>query len=62
MKRFIEGSDRDPGLLFPDHLADFVGEDNPVRVVDAFVDSLDLGDMGFAVAVPASTGRPGYYP
>jgi transposase len=62
MKRFIEGSDRDQGLLFPDHLADFVGEDNPVRVVDAFVDALDLGDMGFAGAVPASTGRPGYNP
>jgi transposase len=62
MKRFIEGSDRDQGFLFPDHLADFVGEDNPVRVVDAFVDALDLAGLGFAGVVPALTGRPGYHP
>jgi transposase len=62
MKRFIEGSDRDQVFLFPDHLTDFVGEDNPVRVVDAFVDALDLRDLGFVGVVPASTGRPGYHP
>jgi len=60
MKRFIEGIDREQGLLFPDHLDDFVGEDNPVRAVDAFVDTLDLLDLGFAGA--AATGRPGYHP
>ena len=60
MKRFIEGIDREQGLLFPDHLEDFVGEDNPVRAVDAFVDALDLLGIGFAGA--ANTGRPGYHP
>ncbi len=60
MKRFIEGDDREQGLLFPDHLGDFVHEDNPVRAVDAFVDALDLFDLGFNDA--ALTGRPGYHP
>jgi len=60
MKRFIEGDDREQGVLFPDHLEDFVGEDNPVRAVDAFVDALDLVGIGFNEA--AATGRPGYHP
>lgn len=60
MKRFIEGIDRSQGLLFPDHLEDFIGEDNPVRAVDTFVDALDLFDIGFVGA--ANTGRPGYHP
>ena len=60
MKRFIEGDDREQGVLFPDHLEDFVGDDNPVRAVDAFVDALDLIDIGFSDA--AVTGRPGYHP
>ena len=60
MKRFIEGDDREQGIRFPDHLEDFVGEDNPVRAVDAFVDVLDLVDIGFSDA--AATGRPGYHP
>lgn len=60
MKRFIEGDDREQGFLFPDHLSDFVHEDNPVRAVDAFVDALDLFDLGFSDA--AMTGRPGYHP
>ena len=63
MKGFIEGDDREQGVLFPDHLEDFVGEDNPVRsvdaFVDAFVDALDLVDIGFRDA--AATGRPGYH-
>src|SRR3546814_10538994 len=50
------------GTLFPDHLEDFVGEDNAVRVIDAFIDALDLVDLGFEGAVPATTGRPGYHP
>ena len=49
MKRFIEGEDRSQCTLFPEHLDDYVGEDNPVRVVDVFVDELDLGDLGFMV-------------
>lgn len=60
MKRFIEGDNREQGILFPDHLEDFVHEDNPVRAVDAFVDALDL--FGFGFSDTAATGRPGYHP
>ena len=62
MKRFVEGSERMQGMLFPDRLEDFVGEDNAVRVIDAFIDALDLVGLGFEGAVPAATGRPGYHP
>jgi len=62
MKRFIEGVARDQGGLFPAHLEDFISEDNPVRAVDAFVDMLDLRDLGFAAVDPCATGRPGYHP
>jgi len=62
MTRFVEGVSRDQGGLFPMHLDDFVCEDNPVRVVDAFVDMLDLRDLGFASVDPRATGRPGYHP
>jgi transposase len=48
--------------LFPDRLDDFVDTNNPVRVMDAFVDALDLRELGFSRAAPASTGRPGYHP
>ena len=62
MKRFIEGVDRHQVTLFPEQLEDWVGDDNPVRVIDVFVDELDLGDLGFARVVPRETGRPGYQP
>jgi transposase len=62
MKRYIEGVERDQGTLFPEHLEDWVGEDNPVRVIDVFVDDLDLGGLGFERAEPEATGRPGYHP
>ncbi len=62
MKRYIEGVDRGQGTLFPDRLEDWVGEDNPVRVIDVFVDELDLGGLGFDRAEPEATGRPGYHP
>ena len=62
MKRFIEGEDRTQGTLLPECLDDYIGEDNPVRVVDAFVEELDLGDLGFAGVAAALTGRPGYHP
>ena len=62
MKRFVEGAARDQGGLFPAHLEDFVDEDNPVRAVDAFVDALDLRELGFAAVDPSATGRPGYHP
>ncbi|MEP7210784.1 MAG: transposase, partial [Alphaproteobacteria bacterium] len=62
MKRFVEGAARAQGGLFPAHLDDFVHEDNPVRAVDAFVDMLDLRQLGFAAVDPSATGRPGYHP
>src|SRR5688572_5379843 len=62
MKRFIEGEDRHQVTLLPECLDDFVGEDNPVRVVDAFVEELDLEALGFEGIEPAATGRPSYHP
>jgi len=62
MKRFIEGKDRGQGTLFPERLDDWISEDNPVRVVDVFVDELDLGGLGFGRVEPRATGRPGYHP
>ncbi len=62
MKRFIEGEDRSQVTLLPECLDDFIAEDNPVRVVDAFVEELDLQDLGFEGAEPAETGRPSYHP
>jgi transposase len=59
---YVEGVERGQATLFPDRLDDYVEADNPVRVVDAFVDALDLRDLGFSRAAPASTGRPGYHP
>jgi transposase len=61
MKRFIEGVGRDQVTLLPECLDDYVEDDNPVRVVEAFVDMLDLGSLGFDVE-PEATGRPGYRP
>jgi transposase len=60
MSRFIEGCDRRQKLLLPDCIDDYVGEDSPVRVVDVFIDELDLSGLGFEGA--AATGRPGYHP
>ena len=62
MGRFVEGEDRSQSILFPERLDDYVGKDNPVRVVDAFVDNLDLAGLGFDRAVPEATGRPRYHP
>ena len=62
MKRFVEGEDRRQATLLPDSLEDYVAEDNPVRVIDVFIDELDLAALGFAGAVPEATGRPGYHP
>ena len=62
MKRFVEGVDRGQSTLFPDRLEDWIGDDNPVRVVDVFVDELDLGGLGFDRVAPLATGRPGYHP
>ncbi len=62
MSRFIEGQDRQQVTLLPECLDDFIAEDNPVRVVDAFVAELNLGALGFDGAAPAVTGRPAYHP
>lgn len=62
MGRFIKGEKREQLSLFPTSLDDYVEEDNPVRVVDAFIDELDLEALGFAGVMPASTGRPAYHP
>ena len=61
MSGFIKGADRSQATLFPESLDDYVHEESPVRVIDVFVDELDLGMLGFKT-VPADTGRPGYHP
>jgi transposase len=62
MRRFVEGVDRGQSTLFPELLDDWVDEDNPVRVVDVFVDGLDLAGLGFDGVDPEATGRPSYHP
>jgi transposase len=62
MKRFVEGVDRDQSTLFPECLEDWVEEDNAVRVIEAFAERLDLGDLGFSGVDPQATGRPSYHP
>lgn len=62
MKRFVEGDSRTQSTLLPECLDDYIGEDNPVRVVDVFVEHLDLAALGFDGVMPAATGRPGYHP
>lgn len=62
MKRFIQGEQRTQITLLPEMLDDYVTEENSVRVVDVFIDSLDLQSLGFDGAIPAVTGRPSYHP
>ena len=62
MKRFVEGQDRSQSTLFPESLDDYIAEDNPVRVIDVFVDELDLDKLGFDGMHPEITGRPAYHP
>jgi len=62
MGRFVQGEDRRQDFLLPASLDDYVSEDNPVRVVEAFIDELDFHALGFAGATPAETGRPAYHP
>lgn len=61
MKRFIQGDNRNQSLLFPETLDEYISEENPVRVIDVFVEELDLARMGFEL-IPADTGRPAYHP
>ena len=62
MRRFVEGVDRSQSTLFPECLADWIDDDNPVRVIDVFVDELDLAELGFSGVDPEITGRPSYHP
>src|SRR6266478_2777837 len=62
MKGFVQGADRQQTTLLPECLDDWVGESNPVRAVDVFVDALELRDLGFDGVDPAATGRPAYHP
>ena len=62
MRRFVEGMDRGQSTLFPECLQDWIGEDNPVRAIDVFVDELDLAELGFSGIEPEVTGRPSYHP
>src|SRR5438045_4259997 len=62
MHRFIDGEDRMQQALLPHSLEDYVSEENPVRVIEVFIDELDLAAVGFAGVTPAATGRPAYHP
>jgi transposase len=62
MKHFVEGENRTQRTLFPESLDDYIAEDNPVRVVDVFVDELDLKELGLEGVEPETTGRPSYHP
>jgi transposase len=62
MHRFIDGEDRMQQTLLPHCLEDYVGEENPVRVIDVFIDELDLAALEFSGVTPAATGRPAYHP
>ena len=62
MKRFVAGIDRGQSTLLPECLDDFIDENNPVRVIDIFVDALNLSELGFDGVEPAATGRPSYHP
>ena len=62
MGRFIEGADRRQATLLPDTIEDYVAEENPVRVIEAFVEMLDLAALGFEGVIPEETGRPSYHP
>jgi len=62
MKRFIEGENRYQSTLFPESLEDYIARDNAIRIVDAFVNKLELKELGFAGANPNATGRPGCEP
>jgi transposase len=62
MKRFFEGTDRSQTTLFPECLEDWINEDNPVRVIEVFVEGLDLAELKFGGVEPEVTGRPSYHP
>ena len=59
---FIQGADRNQGYLLPERIDEYVSEENPVRVIEAFIEELDLARLGFAHIEPNATGRPAYHP
>ena len=59
---YINGENREQTIIFPSSLDEYIDENNPVRIFDVFIDSLDMADCGFARSVPAAEGRPGYDP
>ncbi len=61
MSGFIEGENRQQSTLFPERVDDYVAEDSSVRVIDVFIDGLDISGLGFR-SQPSETGRPGYHP
>ena len=61
MSGFIEGESRSQATLFPERIDDYIAEENAVRVIDVFVDELDLSGLGFKT-LPEATGRPAYHP
>jgi len=61
MSGFIQGTDRHQETLFPESLDEYLREDNEVRIIDLFIDSLKSVDLGF-ITIPSHTGRPGYHP
>ena len=62
MNRFVPCEERTQDTFLPSRLEDYVTDDNPVRVIDVFVDELDLTKLGFEGMIPQATGRPGYHP
>ena len=62
MSEHVDGTHRNQTILFPDTLDQYVDEENPVRFIDAFIDSLDLEKLGFKHSIPCDTGRPSYNP
>jgi transposase len=62
MKRFVEGTDRGQFTFLPECLDDWIDKNNPVRVIEAFVEALHLGELGFDGVEPEATGRPSYHP
>src|SRR3974377_1640466 len=62
MKRFVEGTERGQRPLFPECVEDWIDQNNPVQVIDVFVDELDLAELGFDGVAPEATGRPSYHP
>jgi transposase len=62
MRRFVEGIARGQSTLLPECPDDWIDAENPVRAIDAFVEALDLAELGFAGVEPEATGRPSYHP